>query len=263
MDKKKEYVKLWLSYESYFEPYSDVEVGRLVRAMIQYKSSGEDPEFNGNERYVWPAIKRDIDGSTAAQEATTEKNRENGSKGGRPKKKEEPTGLSKNPENPVGFSETQKSQGQRTKVKDKGQGKGKGQKETDIPLHTIEREDEGLACVMSCYLDKINPTPSASSLEDLKFYCQEMGAEVCLRAIDKALDAGSEKANWNYIRGILRGLMQQGVRCIADWDRLEEKRVDRKKKSAQPMPQPTPGGEKDRLLKLYDTLKKDGDGHDG
>lgn len=61
MAEKKEYVKLWVSYESYFEPFSDVEVGRLVRAMIRYMSSGEEPSFSGNERFVWPAIRRDID----------------------------------------------------------------------------------------------------------------------------------------------------------------------------------------------------------
>lgn len=61
MADKKEYVKLWVSYESYFEAFSDVEVGRLVRAMIKYRVSREEPKFNGNERFIWPAIKKDID----------------------------------------------------------------------------------------------------------------------------------------------------------------------------------------------------------
>lgn len=57
----KEFVKLWLNYESYFESYSAAEVGRLVLAMIKYKSSGAVPEFSGSEKFIWPAIKRDID----------------------------------------------------------------------------------------------------------------------------------------------------------------------------------------------------------
>ena len=40
MADRKEYVKLWLSYADYFKSYSDVEVGRLVRAMITYRASG-------------------------------------------------------------------------------------------------------------------------------------------------------------------------------------------------------------------------------
>ena len=84
MAEKREYVKLWVSYGSYFEPYSDAEVGRLVRAMLQYKSSGEQPEFSGNERYVWPAIQRDIDEASATQKQMAETARENGKRGGRP-----------------------------------------------------------------------------------------------------------------------------------------------------------------------------------
>jgi len=55
-----EYVKLWLSYEAYFQPLGDAEVGRLVLGMLKYKSTGVEPEFSGSERYVWPAIKADI-----------------------------------------------------------------------------------------------------------------------------------------------------------------------------------------------------------
>ena len=119
MAAKKDYVKLWLSYASYFEPYSAAEVGRLVLAMMEYRESGAEPEFSGSERFVWPAIKRDIDESIAAQETAAAAYRENGKSGGRPKK---PKQEGENQENQSGLQETKKSQGQRTK--DKGQGKG-------------------------------------------------------------------------------------------------------------------------------------------
>ena len=41
MSDKKEYVKLWLSYEAYFQSYTPEEVGRLVLAMLRYKNTGE------------------------------------------------------------------------------------------------------------------------------------------------------------------------------------------------------------------------------
>ena len=119
MAEKKEYVKLWVSYESYFEAFSDVEVGRLVRAMIKYRASGEEPKFNGNERFIWPAVKRDIDESLQAQESTAAANRENGKKGGRPPKSSKPSGFAENPKNPSGFLESEKSHGLRTRTKDK------------------------------------------------------------------------------------------------------------------------------------------------
>lgn len=76
----KMYIKLWDSYESYFEPLSDAEVGRLVRAMMKYKSLGVEPEFNGNERFTWPAIKRELDEDAAY----TKKKSDIGKLGGAP-----------------------------------------------------------------------------------------------------------------------------------------------------------------------------------
>ena len=76
----KMYIKLWDSYESYFEPLSDAEVGRLVRAMMKYKSLVVKPEFNGNERFTWPAIKRELDEDAAY----TKKKSDIGKLGGAP-----------------------------------------------------------------------------------------------------------------------------------------------------------------------------------
>lgn len=112
MSEKKEYVKLWLSYQTYFQSYTPEEVGRLVLAMLAYKDTGETPVFQGNERFIWPAIQRDIDEARAAQEAAAQTSRENGKNGGRPRKN--PPALSAE-ENPAGFSETQKT----TRTKDK------------------------------------------------------------------------------------------------------------------------------------------------
>ena len=122
-----EYVKLWISYEAYFEPLSAAEVGRLALAMMKYKSQGVEPVFSGNERFVWPAIRRDIDAQTEAQENTAERNRANGAMGGRPKNPEKPkktSGFSENPKNPEKPTESH-GQGQ-------GQGQGQGHKEKDI-----------------------------------------------------------------------------------------------------------------------------------
>lgn len=119
MSEKKEYVKLWLSYGSYFESYNPEEIGNLVLAMLSYKDSGKEPEFQGAERFIWPAIKRDINEARLAQEAAAEQSRENGRRGGRPRK------TAGEEENPSGFSETQETA--RTKDMEKGQGHCQGQ----------------------------------------------------------------------------------------------------------------------------------------
>ena len=117
MAESKEYVKLWLSYEDYFREYDDESIGAIVRAMLAYRKNGEQPQFEGPERFIWPAIQRDIDESIKAQEAAANACRENGKKGGRPPKASGFSETKENQKNQSGFSETKKSQGQ-------GQGQG-------------------------------------------------------------------------------------------------------------------------------------------
>ena len=56
----KAYIKLWLDYRCYFETLSDAEVGRLVRAMLDYEIDRAAPEFSGSERIIRPVITRNL-----------------------------------------------------------------------------------------------------------------------------------------------------------------------------------------------------------
>lgn len=121
MSDKKEYVKLWLSYGTYFQSYSPEEIGHLVLAMLAYKDTGEEPDFQGPERFIWPAIRRDINEAREAQEAAAAQARENGKKGGRPRTRTE------EPENPVGFFQTPDNPRTKDIDNDKGHLQGQGQ----------------------------------------------------------------------------------------------------------------------------------------
>lgn len=123
MGDKREYVKLWLSYRSYFEAYSAAEVGRLVLAAMDYRESGAEPEFSGSERFIWPAIRRDIDESVAAQKAVSASRSEAGKQGGRPESEKANAFDESNEKQKKQMlsEESKKSYGQRkgTKEKDK------------------------------------------------------------------------------------------------------------------------------------------------
>ncbi len=80
------YVCLYNDYGINLGALSDEEFGRLTRAMIRYNTTGDAPEFTGNERFVWPLIRSQIDRDRKAYEKKCETNRRNGQKGGRPKK---------------------------------------------------------------------------------------------------------------------------------------------------------------------------------
>ena len=88
--------------------------------------------------------------------------------------------------------------------------------------------------VMQAYLSKINPMASQASLDELRGYVDQMGPDCCLRAINIALD--EKKASWSYIRGILCAKLSAGVKCLADWDELDRKREEAKKRDAGSTP---------------------------
>ncbi len=74
-----DYLKVWTSFREVIAPLNDSEKGRLFDAMLTYAETGEEPsDFKGNERFLWPAAKQDID--RTAQKA--DQLRKNGSAGG-------------------------------------------------------------------------------------------------------------------------------------------------------------------------------------
>lgn len=87
-------------------------------------------------------------------------------------------------------------------------------------------KDPELAKAMSFYLDKVNATPSTTSLAELQGYVKDMGADVCIKAMEYAID--EHKATWSYIRATLRAYSQRGIHNMADLMRAQEE-FERKK----------------------------------
>lgn len=116
------YVKVFGDLSATVDLLSDAEAGRLLKSLLHYINGGED-ELLGQEKLVFAMLKSQIDRDSASYAAFTDKQRENGKKGGRPPKA---NAFSENPKNPSLFSETQKSQEEeKEKDKDKDQEKDK------------------------------------------------------------------------------------------------------------------------------------------
>lgn len=77
----REYFAAYHSLIQSLTPFGDAECGRLFRAALKYSATGEEEEFRGNERFIWPTIKTMIDRDKEAYEAKCRTNRENGRKG--------------------------------------------------------------------------------------------------------------------------------------------------------------------------------------
>lgn len=82
--------------------------------------------------------------------------------------------------------------------------------------------DPELAKVMNLYLNRVNALPSPDCIDELKSYTKLLGADVCCRAINIALD--DKKVSWSYIKGILSSYSRDGVRSLADVQEREARR---------------------------------------
>jgi uncharacterized phage protein (TIGR02220 family) len=100
------------------------EKAELLTAMFDYSVMGKTEKLTRSVDLVFSFMKRQFDRDNQKYDKICERNRENGLKGGRPKEKEN------NPENPVGYLETQTNPKKpiidnREKIKDKEKDKVK------------------------------------------------------------------------------------------------------------------------------------------
>lgn len=86
-------------WQSIFEMLNDEELGRLTRVIFDYVN-GKEVEIDDRVlKIVFENIRLTIDRDTQKYNAIVQRNKENGKKGGRPKKE--------NPKNPLGYLATQ------------------------------------------------------------------------------------------------------------------------------------------------------------
>lgn len=80
---------------------NDAEFGRLCRALLLYSATGETPQLSGREDMFLERVTMQEDRFQESYEEQSARSRNNGRKGGRPRK---PTGFPQDPENPQVFS---------------------------------------------------------------------------------------------------------------------------------------------------------------
>lgn len=58
------YIKVFVDYLEALEPLGDAERGRLFTSLLTYARTGEAPQLNGNERFIFPMMRANIDRDT-------------------------------------------------------------------------------------------------------------------------------------------------------------------------------------------------------
>lgn len=168
----REYFKAFHSYLTSIEPLNDAERGRLFTAMLTYSITGEVPELRGNERFIFPTMKVNIDREVESYQNAVKTNQANGAKGGRPKKTEKTDSVFEKPK------ETEKSQ---EKEKDKEKDKDKD-KEKEYILSSLSRAKERNAIKpLGGSLGEGYVRLSSEQLDDL---CEKLSLDELHRYID-------------------------------------------------------------------------------
>lgn len=73
----REYFCAYHSYLDNMEELSDAECGRLFKACIVYDKTGVTPELRGNEKFVFPGIRAQIDRDKESYQKKCEQNKAN------------------------------------------------------------------------------------------------------------------------------------------------------------------------------------------
>ena len=201
------------AYHSYLENMellNSEERGRLFTALLEYSKDGTLIPLTGNERFVFPGIRSQIDRDKEQWKKTDEQQASYGRKGGRPRKKppdgeNEKATLLNDADKKGGFSEkgslfSKSLEKKKDKEKDKD----------NISSSTATAESDISACVQA-YEQNIGPIARAA-FDDISRQLTDLPADLICEAIGEA--ALNNKRSWNYVKAILKRCREQNILSV-------------------------------------------------
>lgn len=177
----REYTPIPFEFLEELDGLSDEEYGRLIRAMQVYSISGEEPELEGVERLFWKRCRNTIDRYNESYEKRNTSNAENGRKGGRPRKQAVFEETQENPNNPIGFSETQKNPSvfeETQKSQTKSEAKSKTNSITPIAPKGEKRSDAEFEIFWNAYPTKVGKQPARKAFNKVKVPVETLVAAI-------------------------------------------------------------------------------------
>lgn len=224
-------------YRSYYEALKTLpakELKAAILAICAYALDEEPPQLSGIVNSVFVLIRPTLDSGRKKAE-----NR--GNKPEQAKNKPEQTGT--NEEQPKHTRRTNKEHAknkseQTDKEKEgekEGEREGEVEREDDMSIsfpttttataRAREAPKRQESAAVAYLLRKINPNASGECLRELLDYERQLGAEVCLYALQYAVD--EQKTAWSYIRAILSAYVRDGVKTLDDVKRRDQQRTAR------------------------------------
>lgn len=205
------YLMLYVDTLRQYKRLSDTEFGRAVRAVLQYIEDGTEASLPGKECIMYDVLREQAERDRKSYKKKLAAQRENGSKGGRPRKNAE---TQEKPKNPWVFSETQESQ----KTQEK-------EKEEYIPPYNppmggIEDDEEEMLAqneLLNEVFDKARDSGfriTQASMKLLSDRLHDYGKETLFYALDKCVKA--QAFNFGYLDTVLGNKLKAVMQAPSD-----------------------------------------------
>lgn len=233
-------------YRSYYDALKELpaeEFRDIVLAVCAYALDGEETELSGVARAIFTLIRPtlEVGRSKAENRSRTEQTSISAEQtGNRPEQTKNKPEQTQNKRKQTGNKpeQTRKEKEGEGEREEESESEREGENDmlkilppgggnTKSPAATagVSPFSSAVAMVQADYLNRVNAAASPASLDELAGFVEAMGPDCCRRAFDIALD--ERITRWSYIRGILQDKQQRGVKCLADWDALDNRRRER------------------------------------
>ena len=222
------YVKVFLDWDEDTENLEDAEKGRLIDALVAY-AKGKDPStfLSGGEKVLFPSFKKKIDRDRSDYESRSKTNRENGSKGGRPKTKKYPTETEKTQSVFEKPNESENTQSVFEKPNESEKTQEKRKKNKDDYDNDVTYTNS-----LELYATTAFPHITTYNLRELVSFLDELPEDLIRYAIDRTSTRGITA--YEYCRKILNNYVADNIKSVADAEARDREIEQRRKEQAQP-----------------------------
>lgn len=216
------YVTIFFDWPEVTGELNAQEKGRLIDAIVLYARGGDwQEQIKGNERYLFPAFRQQIDRANNI----SGKRAEAGAAGG----KQTEANRSKTQQTQAKPSKRKQTEAKPSKTPNEYNNEYEYKEEYEYTTPYNPPQGEPVAVV--AYAAQILPHLTPNQVQELTSYREDLPDDLITHALDIAAD---NTRTWAYVKGILNRYLDEGVRTLADAEAQEARRRQQKRNGVGP-----------------------------